>query len=144
MQIINEYLQFREGEEQDYLFCIIYGLKLSTSGFNTAITRYNKGRGVDKTSTHLFRYTFAKLWVKNDRDVFRLQKILEHSSMEMVRNYVDMYGEDLKDNFEEYNPINQFSNGNKDTIKMNWEIIHIILIFFILLLQIMKAGGYFF
>ncbi|MFW5988022.1 MAG: tyrosine-type recombinase/integrase [bacterium] len=61
MQIINEYLQFREGEEQDYLFCIIYGLKLSTSGFNTAITRYNKGRGVDKTSTHLFRYTFAKL-----------------------------------------------------------------------------------
>ncbi|MFW5988021.1 MAG: hypothetical protein ACOCQA_01130 [bacterium] len=48
-----------------------------------------------------------------------MQKILEHSSMEMVRNYVDMYGEDLKDNFEEYNPINQFSNGNKDTIKMN-------------------------
>ena len=39
--------------------------------------------------------------------------------MEMVREYVNMFGEDLKDNFERYNPINQFKNVKKDPIQMN-------------------------
>jgi integrase/recombinase XerD len=38
--------------------------------------------------------------------------------MEMVRKYVNMYGEDLKENFEEFNPINQFINTRKEHIKL--------------------------
>jgi len=118
VEILIEYLQIRDGNEDDYLFCTIYGDKLAKFSINTAIRKYNKDRGIDKTSTHLFRHSFAKLWIKNGGDVFRLQKILGHKSMEMVRNYVNMYGEDLKDDFEEYNPLNNFKN-NKAYISMD-------------------------
>jgi len=117
-KIIMEYLNYREGEKDDYLFCTIYGDKLSQEALKSAIYRYNTRRNVDKTSTHLFRHTFAKLWIKNGGDIFRLQKILGHKSMDMVREYVNMFGEDLKENFEEFNPINQFKNGNNESIKM--------------------------
>ncbi|MFW6026722.1 MAG: tyrosine-type recombinase/integrase [Candidatus Woesearchaeota archaeon] len=109
IDILQEYLTFRDGEDNDYLFCNIYGGKISTDGFVNAISRYNKRRGVSKTSSHLFRHTFAKLWIKNGGDIFRLQKILGHKSLEMVKEYVNLFSDDLKDNFEEFNPINQFS-----------------------------------
>lgn len=117
-EIIIEYLQYREGKD-DYLFCTIHGEKISQDGLKSANYRYNTRRGVDKTSTHFFRDTFAKLWIKNGGDIFRLQKTLGHSSMDMVREYVNMYGDDLKEKFEKFNPINNFNNGNKDSIQMS-------------------------
>ena len=70
--------------------------------------RYHKKRGVEKTSAHAYRHTFAKLWILNGGDIFRLQKILGHSSIEMVRNYVEMFSEDLKKDFAVYNPLDNF------------------------------------
>jgi integrase/recombinase XerD len=61
-----------------------------------AIGKYNQKRGVNKTSVHLFRHTFAKNWITNGGDIFRLQKILGHSSIEMVKEYVEMFSDDLK------------------------------------------------
>ncbi|KXS47480.1 integrase/recombinase XerD [Halanaerobium congolense] len=116
--ILQEYLTFLNQDKDQYLFCSIYGEKLTAEGISSAIPTYNQKRGVDKTSIHLYRHTFAKRWIKNGGDIFRLQKILGHSNMEMVRKYVNMYGEDLKENFEEFNPINQFVNTRKEHIKL--------------------------
>lgn len=106
--ILREYLEYRGGEPEDYLFCNIYGQKLSTSAIVSAIRRYNLKRGVEKTSAHLLRHIFAKKWILNGGDMFRLQKILGHSSLEMVKGYVNIFSNDLKSNFEEFNPLNQF------------------------------------
>ncbi|MCL2697847.1 MAG: tyrosine-type recombinase/integrase, partial [Oscillospiraceae bacterium] len=62
----------------------------------SAIQTYNRNRGVEKTSIHLFRHIFAKNWIMNGGDIFRLQKILGHSSLEMVKEYVSMLGVDIK------------------------------------------------
>jgi integrase/recombinase XerD len=70
-------------------------------------------RGVEKTSIHLFRHTFSKKWIKNGGDIFRLQKILGHSSMKVVREYVNMFNDDLKDNFDRFNPLEEFSDRKK-------------------------------
>lgn len=120
VEIIIEYLDYREGEPGDYLFCTIYGNKICSSTLTSCIRRYNKRRGVEKTSTHLFRHTFAKLWIKNGGDIFRLQKMLGHKSIDMVNEYVNMFGRDLKENFEKFNPLNQFAKHtpDKSTIKM--------------------------
>jgi len=108
LNILLEYLQYRGGQPEDYLFVSVYQEKLSTNAVVKALNRYNKSRGVEKTSCHLFRHTFAKLWIKNGGDIFRLQKILGHSSLDMVKKYVNIFSSDLRDNFESYNPINQF------------------------------------
>ena len=100
-----EYLKIRKGEPSDYLFCNQYGAQLPKYGITSAIRRYNHSRGVTKTSVHLFRHTFAKNWILNGGDIFRLKNILGHSSLEMVKEYVNMFGGDLKRDFDKFNPL---------------------------------------
>ena len=117
-EILSEYLAYRKGDREDWLFPSIYNNKLTASSFYSAIRKYNLKRGVNKTSIHLFRHTFAKKWILNGGDMFRLQKLLGHKSLDMVKEYVSMFSEDLKEDFEQYNPLNEF-NECKKTIKMN-------------------------
>ncbi|MDL2257604.1 tyrosine-type recombinase/integrase [Eubacteriales bacterium OttesenSCG-928-K08] len=118
-----EYLGYRQGTADDYLFCNIYGQQLGQEALKTAIRRYNNARGVSKTSIHLFRHTFAKNWILNNGDIFRLQKILGHSSIEIVKEYVNMFGNDLQMNFAEFNPLDnmEIMKRNNGAIKMRGE-----------------------
>lgn len=74
--ILSEYLKYRKGEPNDYLFCNQYGGKMTNSGIETAIRRYNHSKGVQTTSVHVYRHTFAKTWIMSGGDMFRLQKLL--------------------------------------------------------------------
>ena len=112
-KLLMEYLEFRNGEAEDYLFCSIQGMKLTTTSLAHSIAKYNEKRGVTKTSVHLFRHTFAKMWILAGGDIFRLQKILGHSSLEVVKEYVNMFGDDLKRDFDKFNPLEQLSITNE-------------------------------
>jgi integrase/recombinase XerD len=114
--ILKEYLKYRKGTPDDYLFCSVNGDKLEESGLRIGIRKYNHKRGITKTSIHLFRHTFAKKWILNGGDVFRLQKVLGHSSMEIVREYVNMFGDDLKRDFDMFNPLEELSNKRGEFI----------------------------
>jgi len=116
--VLKEYVKYRKGESDDYLFCNVNGIRFSENGLKLAIRKYNKKRGVSKTSVHLFRHTFAKKWILNGGDVFRLQKILGHSSMEMVREYVNMFSDDLSRDFDTFNPLEEFRNKKGEEIKI--------------------------
>jgi len=116
---LREYLEYRKGNPDDYLFCTQFGQQLTQFGLSTSIKKYNKRRGVSKTSIHLFRHTFAKKWILNGGDIFRLQKILGHSSLDIVKEYVNMYGADLQNDFSNFNPLDNMSgNLYKQKISM--------------------------
>lgn len=100
--VLIEYLGNRRGEGDDYLFCNAYGQKLNKDAMSHCVATYNKSRGVTKTSIHLFRHTFAKNWILNGGDIFRLQKILGHSTLDMVKQYVAVYGGDLKRDYDKF------------------------------------------
>ena len=100
-----EYLKVRKGQPEEYLFCNQYGEQLLKTSIGSTIYRYNHSRGVTKTSIHLFRHTFAKNWILNRGDPFRLKAILGHSTMAMVNEYVNMFGKDLHKDFDEFNPL---------------------------------------
>ena len=119
-QTLQEYLTFRGGTPDDYLFCNIYGEQLTTDALKNCIYKYNTKRGVSKTSIHLFRHTFAKKWILNGGDIFRLQKILGHSSIDIVKEYVNMFGVDLQKNYAEFNPLDNMEcmKKNNSRIKM--------------------------
>lgn len=61
-KLLSEYMMFRKGEIDDYLFCTWWGSQMLPTGLNQAIREYNLKRGVTKTSIHLYRHTFAKKW----------------------------------------------------------------------------------
>jgi site-specific recombinase XerD len=46
--------------------------------------------GVNRFHDHLCRYNFATKYLINGGDVFSLQQILDHTSLEMVRRYVTL------------------------------------------------------
>jgi len=102
-----EFLRYRKGGPDDWLFCNAYGGQMTKDTLDNAIYHYNRNRGVQKTSVHLFRHTFAKNWIMNGGDIFRLQKILGHSTLDMVKNYVAIYGGDLKRDYDRYSLLDQ-------------------------------------
>lgn len=89
--------------------------QLTVNALKHSVRRYNIAHDVEMTSIHAFRHTFAKNWIRNTGDVFRLQKVLGHSTLEMTRRYVNMFSEDLKEGYEEFSPLDKLKRGTSRT-----------------------------
>ena len=111
--VMKEYLIYRKGDTDDYLFCNSCGEHADVRTYQDMLAGYNKRRGVSKTSAHLYRHTFAKKWILNGGDIFRLQKVLGHSDLAMVREYVNMFGNDMTVDFDKYNPLDNMDCQHK-------------------------------
>lgn len=118
---LNDYIRKWRSEADDdgFLFPNIGEEELTVNALRLSLHRYNRSRDVEKTSIHALRHTFAKNWIRNTGDVFRLQKLLGHSSLEMTRRYVNMFSEDLKEGFETYNPLDKLKKSVSRTNKMS-------------------------
>ena len=103
--VLKEYLEIRGGNADDYLFCNEYGEKASDRTYQQLVRRYNIKRNVNRTSIHVFRHTFAKNWILNSGDIARLQSIMGHSSLAVTNEYLQMFGQDLQDDFDRFNPL---------------------------------------
>ena len=111
---LKEYLRIREGEPDDYLFCDEYGKMLSANALRLAIERYNRKRGVAKTSLHMFRHTFARKYLIDcGGNAFTLQKLLGHSTLEMTKHYCAIFNADITKNFDSVSPLEQFGGTGK-------------------------------
>ncbi len=102
-----------------FLFPSIGDEKLSVNALKQSIAKYNKMRGVEKTSVHMLRHTFAKNWVRGGGDPFRLQKMLGHSTLDMTRHYVNLFSEDLKEGFDEINPLDNIKKSASRTKRVS-------------------------
>lgn len=112
--ILKEYLYYREGAANDYLFCKEDGDQMSDDALKSAIRRYNKRRGVHKSSIHLFRHTYAKKYLLDcDGNAFSLQRLLGHSTLEMTRHYCNIYNVDLVKNYDDFSPLQKLNSKEK-------------------------------
>ena len=76
-------------ELNHYLFLTLEGRKLEPNAIKLLLRRWGKKAGVPRLHAHLCRHTFATdFLVYRCGDVFRLQQILGHSTLEMVRRYI--------------------------------------------------------
>lgn len=108
VSILREYMPIRGGKPDDYLFCDQYGGILSMNGLRLAVARHNQSRGVEKTSVHLYRHTFARKYLVDcGGDAFMLQKLLGHSTLKMTKHYCAIYDADIAKNFDRFSPLAQ-------------------------------------
>ena len=110
--ILIEYLNIRDGEKDNYLFCSIYGGKLTRSGLTNAIRKYNNKRGVEDTSIHKFRHTFSKMFIKNGGTIHELKQILGHKNIKTTENYINLLIEDYKEDINAKNPLESLNKSN--------------------------------
>jgi integrase/recombinase XerD len=109
--ILEEYLSYRGGITDDYLFCAEDGGKLGNNSLTNAIRKYNHRRGVQKSSIHLFRHTFAYMAMNNEMDVLRIQRLLCHARLDTTQKYLRQFGfAELQKDYEKYNPLETMKN----------------------------------
>jgi integrase/recombinase XerD len=115
--VLKEYVRMwrKDADVDGYLFCNVGEEKLTTNALRQAFGRYCKDRGVDRTNIHGLRHNFAKGWVQSNGNMFALQKILGHSSLDMTRKYVKIFSEDLKEDFDKFNPLDNIKRSQKRT-----------------------------
>lgn len=115
--VLNNYIrEWRKNTEPtDYLFCNIGNEQLSPNALKISFRRYCRRRGIEKTSIHGLRHSFATEYIKNNGNTFALQKILGHSTLDMTRKYVSLVTEDIKSDFDLFSPLSQHKKGMSRT-----------------------------
>lgn len=113
---LSNYLKLWEWRSEDYLFPTLEGKQMAKGSLQCAIRAYNLGRGVSKTSLHLFRHTFAKNYILAGGGMVQLQTLLGHSTLDMTRKYIHLYSQDVQRDFERLNPLNNILQ--KDTTRI--------------------------
>lgn len=86
--VLKEYLRYRNGSTDDWLFVTEQETQLQDDNLTNAIYRYNKSRGVDITSIHSFRHTYSVNYMRTVGDIFKLSKQLQHSSITITQQYL--------------------------------------------------------
>lgn len=119
--ILNEYLKTWD-LHSEYLFCDVCENQLTTSAIRQAFNKYCESRNVQALSPHALRNSFARGWIKNGGGVFQLQQLLTHSDLTMTRRYVRLFSEDLKQDVNEYTPLDTLrkSTSRKQTVQRHF------------------------
>jgi len=107
--------------QHDALFLTNKGEPLTVNHLELIIKRHCKKAKIEgvRCSPHTFRHTFAITYLRNGGDVFSLQRILGHSSLEVVRMYVNLAEADVKAVHRRCSPADNmslFKNSGSNTI----------------------------
>lgn len=92
---------------QDLFFVNQFGRPLTANWFQKQLREYGKMAGIEgvRVSPHTLRHSMATSYILNGGDAFSLQKILGHSTLDMVRIYVDLANRDVALQHKKYSPI---------------------------------------
>lgn len=108
---ISEYLRQFDISNEKYLFpsANIDEDKLNTDAMRKCFRRYCLDRGITRTNFHGLRHNFAKMWIKNKGSLAELQIMMGHATPAMTMKYVRLFGGDIVQSAERYNPLNNYA-----------------------------------
>lgn len=112
-EYLRRYLKLRGILDHEYVWISVEGDPLKRRSLQGRLSRYGKSAGITdkRVSCHTFRHTFAKMYITNGGDTISLQKLLGHSSLDMVRHYVNLWGTDVRNMHRKYSPVEHLFRG---------------------------------
>lgn len=101
------YLQVRGELETDALFTTVDNNPITIRTVQDILTDYGRRAGIRdvRVSPHTFRHTFAKMSVQNGANLFSLQAVLGHTTLDMVRRYVNLFSLEVRDHHRKFSPL---------------------------------------
>ncbi len=105
-------------EDHDYLFLTLEGKPMSKNSVGLIFSRLARKSGIRRFHAHLCRHTFATNYLLNGGDVFSLQQILGHTSLEMVRRYVTLASSQVRVQHRKFSPMDRMNLGRVSVGRM--------------------------
>ena len=102
-----KYLLGREKIKNDPLLLSVSGRRMSADGIKHLIRRVSIRAGVP-AHPHAFRHTFAIEYLRNNGDIFTLQRLMGHSTLEMVRHYLALANTDMEAAHRRASPVDNW------------------------------------
>lgn len=109
------YIRASGKRADDLLFTNARGGKYSRNGLYEYLEKYLQRNGFEHKGVHIFRHTYAKLLARAGCPSITLARCLTHSTVTQSEHYVNLYGNELRNACERYNPVVTF--GKKDKKK---------------------------
>jgi site-specific recombinase XerD len=105
-RVMIRYLRYRRtAMAGDPLWSTNEGKRLSYSGLRDILRRRARAAGVPAPTLHAFRRGFAILSLRNGADVYSLQRLLGHSSLQVLRRYLKQTRADLHEAHRRTGPV---------------------------------------
>ena len=113
-KMLSRYLARRPGCAQTDRVFLMANLKPITDNTLRLMFQRLKGRvDIPRIRAHLLRHTFATRYLENGGDMYSLQQILGHESLEMVKRYVHTTTRKLVPTYTVYSPMDRFVRARK-------------------------------
>ncbi|SFS47445.1 tyrosine-type recombinase/integrase [Marininema halotolerans] len=109
---LKEYVKIRGRLDHDFLFINIDNNPIAVRSVQDEIKKVGDISGIKgvRVSPHTFRHTFAKFYILNGGDAFSLQQILGHTSLDVVRLYVSLFGTDIAGQHRKFSPLDRLND----------------------------------
>jgi integrase/recombinase XerD len=103
----------RKSREGRLFFITRQGARMTRWHVNHRLHYYAERAGLGQYSVypHKLRHTYATGFVRNGGNVFTLQKVLGHSTLEMSRHYAHMAEEDVEEQMRAFSPVENLARG---------------------------------
>ncbi|MFQ5924500.1 MAG: tyrosine-type recombinase/integrase [Dehalococcoidia bacterium] len=91
----------------DYVFLTRDGRQLTKNRVEELMKKYGQRAGIKgvRCSPHTLRHTACVMWIRNGGDIFSLQRITGHSSLEVLRGYINLAQSDISAAHRRNSPI---------------------------------------
>lgn len=103
--------RYFEDEEVEYVFPNRYGKQLTTNAVHLIFKELRKKMNFKdvRLSAHTFRHTFCHRLVTAGMSPFAVQRMMRHKNITVTMRYANMWGEELRQQNEEFNPLNNLN-----------------------------------
>jgi integrase/recombinase XerD len=101
---LNKWLSIRGQCDHDFLFVNIDSEPLAKRTVQQCVSQCGDKIGIN-AKCHKFCHTFARMCVENGANVFELQRIMGHTTLEMTKQYVNLFSKEIIENHKNFSPL---------------------------------------